>query len=256
MIPARSVFGLHNVITPAHLDKIAKMLLLTGWIVTYSYVLELFIAWYSGDVFEVYQYWVARTTGPGAALFWIMIFANVVVPQLFWWRSMRVNGVALFVASLPISVGMWAERFVIIVLGLQRGFLPSSWRAYAPTWVDLAILSGTLCFFSLLFMLFLRLVPFIPIVGAEAIPPRARPRGPQASGGAMTRLMAELADPEAVLGAIAALRERTCACSTCTRPIRSARSKPRSRSNARGSHTSRVRARCSAVRRPTRCSGG
>ena len=163
MIPTRRIFELENVITEAHLDKIAKMLLLTGWIVVYSYVLELFIAWYSSDPYEVYQHWIARTTGPGAVIFWIMMFSNAVVPQLFWWRSMRVNPAVLFVASLLISVGMWAERFVIIVMGLQRDFLPSSWHHYLPTWVDLSIFLGTICFFLLLFMVFLRLVPFIPI---------------------------------------------------------------------------------------------
>jgi len=163
VIPTRRVFGLHNVITDSHLDKMAKMLLVTGWIVTYAYVIELFIAWYSSDPYEIYQYWIARTVGPGAVIFWIMIACNVLVPQVFWWRSLRVNTAVLFVASLLISLGMWAERFVIIVLGLQRDFLVSSWHEYAPTWVDLSIFGGTICFFLFLFMLFLRLVPFIPI---------------------------------------------------------------------------------------------
>jgi molybdopterin-containing oxidoreductase family membrane subunit len=163
MIPARRVFGLHNVITSSHLDNMAKMVLLTSWIVTYSYVIELFIAWYSSDPYELYQYWVARAVGPGAWVFWGMITCNVFVPQIFWWRSMRVSPAALWLASLAISFGMWAERFVIIVIGLQRDFLPSSWHTYAPTWVDLSILFGTISFFLLLFLLFLRFVPFVPI---------------------------------------------------------------------------------------------
>jgi Ni/Fe-hydrogenase subunit HybB-like protein len=163
MIPARRVFALHNVITEAHLDKMAKMLLLTSWIVTYSYLIELFIAWYSSDPYEQYQYWIARTVGPAAFIFWVMMACNVLVPQIFWSRRMRVNTIALFLAALAITVGMWAERFVIIVMGLQRDFLPSSWESFAPTWVDLSILGGTICFFLFLFLLFLRFVPFVPI---------------------------------------------------------------------------------------------
>ena len=163
IIPARRVFKLENVITLRHFDAMAKMLLITGWIVTYSYIVELFVGWYSGDTFEVYQHLVNRPFGWYAICFWIMIGCNCVVTQLFWSRRLRRNLKVLFVASLLINVGMWLERFEIIVVSLSRDFLPSSWHIFKPTWVDIGLLAGTLGFFGLLFMLFLRFVPFIPV---------------------------------------------------------------------------------------------
>jgi len=163
IIPARRVFKLENVITLRHFDAMAKMLLITGWIVTYSYIVELFVGWYSGDTYEIYQHLVNRPFGWYAVCFWIMITCNCVVTQLFWSRRMRRNLRVLFVASLLINVGMWLERFEIIVVSLSRDFLPSSWHIFVPTWVDIGLLAGTLGFFGLLFMLFLRFVPFIPV---------------------------------------------------------------------------------------------
>lgn len=161
LIPARAVFGLHRVVTERHLDNLAKMTLATGLAVTYGYICEYFISWYSADGFEIYQFWVARPTGPGAFMFYVMLLGNVIVPQLFWSKRFRRNAKWLFVASILINIGMWAERFVIIVMSLEREFLVSKWRYYMPTWVDLGILFGTLSFFSFLFLLFLRFVPFI-----------------------------------------------------------------------------------------------
>ncbi|MBI4508121.1 MAG: polysulfide reductase NrfD [Deltaproteobacteria bacterium] len=163
VIPTRKFFHLENVITLRHLENMAKMLLVTGGIVTYAYILELFISWYSGDRYEQFTYLEARPFGPAAWVFWIMIACNALVPQLFWWKRMRRSIAVLFVASLLINLGMWAERFVIIVHSLQRDFLPSSWADYAPTWVDIGIFIGTISFFSFLFLLFLRFVPFVPL---------------------------------------------------------------------------------------------
>lgn len=163
VIPVRAVFRLHNVITLRHLESCAKMLLLTGMIVAYGYLIEFFIAWYSGDPYEIHQFFRARPFGPNAPVFWIMIACNVLVPQLFWSRRLRTSLWVLFIASILINVGMWAERFVIVVMSLQQDFLPSSWHSYLPTWVDLGIFAGTLGFFALLFLLFLRLVPFISL---------------------------------------------------------------------------------------------
>jgi molybdopterin-containing oxidoreductase family membrane subunit len=163
VIPTRAVFKLENVITDKHLDSCAKLTLVTGLVVAYGYLVEFFMAWYSGSLPEAQQFFSARPAGPNAAIFWIMLLCNVGVPQLFWSRRMRTSTRVLFAASLLINLGMWSERFVIIVMSLQREYLPSLWRAYAPTWVDLGLLAGTIGFFSLLFLLFLRFVPFVAV---------------------------------------------------------------------------------------------
>ncbi len=161
LIPVRAAFRLHDVITLKHLDSCAKLMLVTGLLVSYGYAVEFFIAWYSGEAAELYQFFRARPFGPNAAAFWIMLACNVLVPQLFWSRRMRASVPVLFVASLLINVGMWCERFVIIVASLQREYVPASWGAYTPTWVDLGILLGTFGFFCLLFLTFLRFLPFV-----------------------------------------------------------------------------------------------
>jgi molybdopterin-containing oxidoreductase family membrane subunit len=162
IIPTRRIFGLKNVITERHLDNLARLTLVTGWIVTYSYAIELFIAWYSGDPIEKHTLLHAFLTGPNAWVFRLTLLCNCLVPQIFWWRRARVSPLILWPASILINVGMWSERFSLIVLSLQRDFLPSSWRSYAPTAVDWSILIGTIAFFLLLLSLFLRALPFIP----------------------------------------------------------------------------------------------
>jgi len=163
VIPVRSLFRLENVITRRHLDNLAKMTLVTSWIVTYSYILEYFMAWYSGDEFEIYQFFHARPFGPWAFVFYLMISCNALIPQLFWWRKARTNLAVLWFVSILVNVGMWSERFVIIVMGLQRDYLPSAWHEFVPTFFDWSILLGTVGFFLLLFLLFLRFVPFVPL---------------------------------------------------------------------------------------------
>jgi Ni/Fe-hydrogenase subunit HybB-like protein len=163
LVPIRRVFNLQNVITTRHFDLVAKMLLVTGWIVVYSYMVEWFFAWFSGEPAEFYQSWVARPTATGAVVFWISIVCNVLVLQMFWSARARKNPWALWIGSFFIQIGMWSERFVIVVQSLERDFLPSAWRGYAPTWVDLGLLGGTIAFFLLLFLVFLRLLPFVPI---------------------------------------------------------------------------------------------
>jgi Ni/Fe-hydrogenase subunit HybB-like protein len=163
LVPIRRVFKLENVITRRHFDLVGKMLLLHGWIVTFSYMTEFFFAWFSGEAPEMYQSFVARPTAPGAVVFWISIVCNVGVVQIFWSGPARRNSYTLCFGALLIQLGMWSERFVIVVQSLERDFLPSAWRGYAPTWVDLGILTGTVAFFTLLFLCFLRFLPFVPI---------------------------------------------------------------------------------------------
>jgi len=163
LIPVRAVFKLHNVITEKHLENCAKLTLVTGLIVAYGYILEWFLAWYSGEYAEWYEAWVARPTGPGFVLFYLSMSCNMLVPQLFWWKQARTKVWLLWPLSLLINLGMWSERFMIIVQSLEREYLPSMWGDYLPTWVDLGILLGTLGCFTFLFLLFLRLVPIISL---------------------------------------------------------------------------------------------
>ena len=163
MVPVRHYYGLENIITKKHFDAIGKMLLTTGWIVIYAYLIEAFIAWYSGEPPERYVQFIGRPTGPNASVFWIQMFCNVIVLQFFWSKKVRTTPIVAWILSLLINVGMWSERFVIIVHSLEREFLPSSWHSYTPSWVDWSILVGTGCFFLLLFLLFIRFVPFISV---------------------------------------------------------------------------------------------
>ena len=163
LIPIRRIFALKNVITRRHLDNLAKMMLVTAWIVIYSYIIEDFIAWYSGSPNEKYQFFIARPFDSGSQVFWAQQICNILVPQLLWWKWVRTHPILLFVISILINVGMWSERFVIIVASLQRDYLPSQWGDYSPTRIDICIFVGTMGFFMLLFLGFLRAFPFIPV---------------------------------------------------------------------------------------------
>ena len=169
LIPARRAFGYHQVVTERHLDNMAKVLLVTGMMVSYGYVMEHFMAWYSGSTYEFFAFWnrwvpdAKHDTGHYAWIWYMQLFCNVVTPQIFWFRWARRNEAVLFVASILINVGMWAERFMIIAVSLSRDFLPSSWGNYTPTWVDWGLFLGSICTFGMLFMLFLRFLPAIPL---------------------------------------------------------------------------------------------
>ncbi len=168
LVPARRALKLHAVVTQAHLDALARLLLVSGLFVAYGYVQEHFFGWYSGDPYEMHAMEILRT-GPYAPAFWLVFTCNVLVPQLFWSARLRTNPAVLWAAALLVNVGMWMERFIIIVSPLSEDFLPSSWRHYAPTWVDLSLLSGTLGLFGLGFLLFLRFLPPIPISEVKAL---------------------------------------------------------------------------------------
>ncbi|HXT16594.1 MAG TPA: NrfD/PsrC family molybdoenzyme membrane anchor subunit [Gemmatimonadaceae bacterium] len=163
ILPLRRAYGLENVITKRHLDAMAKLTLVMALMLTYAYGVELFAAWYSRDPSERFTYLVERPTGGYALLYWIMITCNVVVPQVLWWKKYRTSVKVLCAASAAILLGMWLERFIIIVASLDRSFLPSSWHLYRPTWVDLGLIFGSIAQFGLLFLLFVRFVPFVAI---------------------------------------------------------------------------------------------
>jgi Ni/Fe-hydrogenase subunit HybB-like protein len=171
-IPLRAMYGLGDLITMRHLDNMAKVMLATGQIVAYSYLFEAFIGWYSASQYEIYAIW-NRLTGPYRWTYYGLIFCNLVFPQLLWLKKIRTNVVWLFVIALDILVGMWLERYVIIVVSLSRDFLPSSWALYWPTIWDVATYVGTIGLFFFLFFLFIRSLPMISIFEVRTLLPQA-----------------------------------------------------------------------------------
>ncbi len=172
-IIARRVFHLEDFITLRHFDKIAKVMMATGMMVGYAYLMEFFMAWYSGNPYEIFTF-LNRALGPYAWAYWIMIGCNVLVPQILWFRKMRSSIPALFVISLLVNVGMWFERFVIIVTSLSRDFLPSSWDYFKPTIWDISTFVGTFGLFLTMFLLFLRFLPMIAMSEIKGVlPPEA-----------------------------------------------------------------------------------
>jgi Ni/Fe-hydrogenase subunit HybB-like protein len=161
-IPIRIFYGLEDFITMRHLQAMAKVLLATGLIVGYGYLMEGFMAWYSGNRFESYMM-ANRLRGPYAPLFWALLLCNVLVPQALWFQRIRANVLALFVIAIVVNIGMWLERFVIVVTSLHRDFLPSAWALYLPTAWDWATFVGTIGLFFALLFLFVRVLPVISI---------------------------------------------------------------------------------------------
>ena len=168
LIVTRTVMHLEHYITNRHLDVMAKVVLFTGSIVGFAYATEFFNAWYGGNVYERYAF-VNRVAGPYAWCFWIMVACNVIVPQLLWIRRVRQSVPTLFVLSLLVNVGMWFERFVIIVTSLHRSYLPSSWTMYRPTLIELGTLAGSFGLFFTCFLLFIRLLPMIAMWEVKAV---------------------------------------------------------------------------------------
>jgi molybdopterin-containing oxidoreductase family membrane subunit len=161
-IPLRKVYSLQDLVTIRHLDNMAKVMLASGMVVAYGYIMETFIAWYSGNIFEQYMMY-NRMFGPYGWCYWLLIACNIAIPQLLWFRAMRRSVPALFILALVINVGMWLERFVIVVVSLHRDHLPSSWGMYYPTVWDWATLLGSLGLFAALLFVFIRLLPMISI---------------------------------------------------------------------------------------------
>jgi len=162
-IPLRKFYHLEAFITERHLNNMAKLLLATGFIVTYSYVMETFMAFYSGDQYERYMM-MNRMTGPYAPWYWLLVACNIVIPMTFLWsHKIRTNTVSLFLIATTVQIGMWLERFIIVVTSLHRDFMPSAWGMYYPTKWDWAVLTGSMGLFLTLFYLFIRVMPAISI---------------------------------------------------------------------------------------------
>jgi Ni/Fe-hydrogenase subunit HybB-like protein len=174
-IPIRKIYGLEDFITDRHLQNSAKVMLATGWIVAYGYAIEAFMGWYGGNRYDQTLLW-NRLHGPYAPWYYALLICNLAAPQLLWIRKMRTNPIWLFLISLIILVGMWLERFVIIVISLTRDFLPSSWGMYYPTRWDWMTYVGTIGMFLSAMFLFVRILPMISIFEMRTLLPEAEVR--------------------------------------------------------------------------------
>ena len=182
-IPIRAMFKLHDVITMRHLENMAKVTLVTGLIVVYGYLSEAFFGWYSGNEYERFMLKNRIYFGPYAWSYWMLLLCNFIVPQMLWSKRLRRNIAVLFTVAMFVNVGMWLERFVIIVTSLHRDFVPSSWQMYYPTFWDFSTLAGTIGLFLTLMFLFIRVLPMIAIFEMHTLLPAARVKATPAEGG-------------------------------------------------------------------------
>jgi len=186
-VPSREWFGLKDLITIRHLENMNKIILATGLMVGYAYSVEFFVAWYSGNIYEQFTF-INRAFGPYAWAYWIMVSCNVISPNLFWFKKVRTTPWMMMIVVTLVNIGMWFERFVIVVTSLSRDYLPSSWGYYTPTWVDLLTLLGSFGLFFMLFLLFVRFVPMVAMAEIKGVMPEANPHhghgpeGPSAGG--------------------------------------------------------------------------
>ncbi|GGH02833.1 molybdopterin oxidoreductase [Parapedobacter pyrenivorans] len=168
LLVMRKVLNFENYITMFHIESMNKIILATGSIVGIAYLTELFIAWYSGSEYEMYAF-SNRIAGPYWWAYWTMMTCNVISPQLFWFKRIRTSIPISWVLSIVVNIGMWFERFVIIVTSLHRDYIPSSWAMFYPTWVDVGIFVGSIGVFFTLFLLFLRFLPGIAIAEVKLL---------------------------------------------------------------------------------------
>lgn len=174
VVPLRLLCHLETVVTVKHLENMCKLLLVTSLLISYAYAVEFFTAWYGGNTYERFAF-LNRAGGPYAAFFWVMVACNVICPQLFWIRKVRTSPWAMFLIAILVNVGMWLERFVIIATSLQRDYLPSSWKMFRPTWVDILQFLGSFGLFATLFLLFVRFLPMIAMSEVKSCLPSAIP---------------------------------------------------------------------------------
>ncbi len=170
MVPAREWFGLKDFVTIRHLENMCKVILATGSMVGFAYGIEFFIAWYGGNPYEGFTF-MNRAFGPYAWAYWTMVSCNVIAPQFFWSKKIRTSPWLMVVICIFVNIGMWFERFVIIVTSLSRDFLPSSWGYYSPSWVDICMFAGSFGLFFTLFLLFCRYLPIVAISEVKGVMP-------------------------------------------------------------------------------------
>ena len=171
-IPIRKFYNIEDFITMRHIENSAMVMLATGWIVAYGYAFEAFMNWYSGDPYESFLRW-NRLHGPYASFYYALLITNLLIPQILWVKKIRNNPIWLFLVSLDVLVGMWLERFIIVIVSLTRDFTNSAFGQYYPTHIDWAILCGTLGFFAACMFLFLRLLPAVSISELKTLLPEA-----------------------------------------------------------------------------------
>ena len=169
LVIMREVFDLKHYITIDHLEKMNKIIMATGLMVGYAYACEFFIAWYSGSPFEKFVFFKSRAFGPYWWAYWTMVACNVFIPQLFWFKRFRRSIGVMFVVSLFVNIGMWFERFVIVVTSLHQDYIPSSWAMYIPTWYDWGITVGSFGWFFIWFLLFCRVLPTIAMAEVKSV---------------------------------------------------------------------------------------
>jgi len=174
LIPSRKIFDLEEIITIRHMENMCKIILLTGSMVGYAYGMEFFIAWYGQNPYESFAF-VNRAFGPYAWAYWIMISCNVFIPQIFWFKKCRTTPWIMFIISIFVNIGMWFERFVIIVTSLTADFLPSSWGYFSPTIIDVGCFVGSFGLFGTLYCLFVRFVPQVSITEVKGVMEQADP---------------------------------------------------------------------------------
>ncbi|MDX2019843.1 MAG: NrfD/PsrC family molybdoenzyme membrane anchor subunit [Deltaproteobacteria bacterium] len=163
LVPARHYLGLKHVVTMRHLENMNKVILATGMMVTYGYAMEHFIAWYSGSPYEFGMFFHTRQRGPASGIYWLMVFCNCVAPQFYWFKSLRTNLKFMWIVSIFVNIGMWCERFIIVVTSLHQDYLPSSWGDFSPTVTDVGLYIGTIGLFSTLFLLFMKFIPAVAL---------------------------------------------------------------------------------------------
>jgi molybdopterin-containing oxidoreductase family membrane subunit len=168
MLVVRKVLRMEDYLTARHVDVMAKMILAMSCLVGLAYAIEFFTAFYAGNRYETFAF-LNRVFGPLGWAFAIMVACNIVIPQFFWFRRVRNHFVLVFVICVLVSVGMWMERFVIIVTSLQRDFLPSTWSGYTPTWIEIATLLGSFGLFFSCFLVFCRLFPVIAMAEVKGV---------------------------------------------------------------------------------------
>ncbi len=171
-VPSRYLLGLKQIITERHIENCCKVMLATGLIVCYAYGVEFFTAWYSGHFYEQFAF-ANRALGPYRWAFCIMVFCNCIGPQILWIKRARLNPWTVMFAAMCVNVGMWFERFVIIIISLTRDYLASSWDAFTPTWVDIGMLIGSFGLFLSLFMLYLKFLPTVAMAEVKTVLPQA-----------------------------------------------------------------------------------
>jgi molybdopterin-containing oxidoreductase family membrane subunit len=176
VIPCRVWFGMSEMITDRHMENMAKVMLATGMIVGLAYTTEFFIAWYSGNPYEGFTF-INRALGPIGWGWFTMMTCNVLIPQLLWVKRLRTHMPTLFFVATAVTIGMWFERFEIIITSLTRDYLPSSWGSYGPTAVDILMFAGSFGLFFTLFILFIRFLPMINIAEVKAVMPQAHAHG-------------------------------------------------------------------------------